>query len=160
MTDVQDPPDKVQEYLNRCFDQGIKHPDLLTLSFIPRVFSWLKGCLPKGLVPTDIDGLFEFNGHFLLLENKFETTLLNNRVPHGQRRLFETLHACLFPRLTVVLIGVNQQAGVTCFEVLDHEGKSWPVTQADIEDLRDFAKAWTARVVNNPLDIPKIPAKL
>lgn len=32
--------------------------------------SWLKGCLPRGIMPSDIDAMVEVNGHFLFIEYK------------------------------------------------------------------------------------------
>ena len=46
----------VMKFIDACYGAGIKRPELFLISKMPQVYNWLKGCFPRGILPTDIDG--------------------------------------------------------------------------------------------------------
>ncbi len=51
-------------------------------------WSWVEGIFPRGIMPTDVDGMIELHGHFFIFETKgTEFTM----VPRGQLYLIEAL---------------------------------------------------------------------
>jgi hypothetical protein len=64
----------------------------------------LRGCCPRGIEPTDVDGLIEIGGHFLLLEWKRPGAGLTT----GQHLTFEALRRTGY--FTVLVIwGIARQ---------------------------------------------------
>jgi hypothetical protein len=76
-------------FRHKCCDQGC---------YVEQLPSWddLIEVFPRGIRPTDIDGMVEINGSFLFLEEKCAGTNLNP----GQRLAMRVLSQ--FPGITVV----------------------------------------------------------
>lgn len=66
-------------------------------------FGSVKGTLPYNIVPSDIDGLIEINGFFLLIETKFDKAPLST----GQRRMLQALSH--LEQFTVVVVSIDKQ---------------------------------------------------
>lgn len=98
-------------------------------------WDFLKGCLPNGINPTDIDLVFERRGHFLCLEGKRE----GQSFPIGQRRFYDALHSP--PKFIVVCFYGNPPDAVVAFAVW---GKSPAPGTAD--ELRALVQRWYAWV--------------
>lgn len=76
-------------------------------------FGRLKGLLSKypGAVPTDIDGIIERNGHFLVIETKFPDKMFG-ALPTGQRIALQALSR--LPQFTVCVIGTHGEETEVC----------------------------------------------
>jgi hypothetical protein len=69
-------------------------------------------CFPRGIRPTDIDGMVEINGHFLFLEEKRQ-----GAIPHDGQRMalkklsrFHGVTVVFFrPKLAPVEVGTDMQ---------------------------------------------------
>lgn len=63
----------------------IKNPS----AYLASIWDWgpLRGCFPRGIEPTDIDGFVEIGGYFLILEAKAPGVPLKD----GQRHSFERM---------------------------------------------------------------------
>ena len=133
--------DRIANFIDACWDAGIKRPDLFILSKMPQVYNWMKGCFPRGILPTDIDGEVEINGHFLRFEFKHENQLRNGAIPKGQyMALSRLVKAGLF---TVMLIGVDDAGSPTCCELWHSNGKKVPLKDCDREHIRQLCKRWS-----------------
>jgi hypothetical protein len=57
--------------------------------YVANLPSWddMLACFPRGIRPTDVDGMVEINGHVLILEEKQAGVALQ----HGQGQAFRTL---------------------------------------------------------------------
>jgi len=85
-------------------------------------WGWLNGLLPRGCRPTDIDGIVELDGRFLLLELKAFTGTLQN----AQKWVFERLTA-LTPDIIVVVLYAETMVPESLREMqLIYNGKSHP----------------------------------
>ena len=116
---IQD--DIVARFIDRCYESGIKDPIRFLLDKMPRVYGYLKGAFPRGILPTDIDGEVEINGQFLRLEFKHHEALRGGRVPKGQIRCFESLLDT--GRFTVFLIGHDQAGAAELVHVWGSRGR-------------------------------------
>lgn len=133
--------DRVIKFLDACFAAGIKRPDAFLLSKMPQVYNWLKGCFPRGILPTDIDGEVEINGHFLRFEFKHENALRTGAIPKGQHSaLCALVKAGLF---TVLLIGVNDMGEPTCCEIWHHNGVKTPLRECNKDFIRSVCVRWS-----------------
>lgn len=116
--------DPVERFLNQCNAAGIKDPVRFLISKLPQTYGWLKGAFPRGILPTDIDGLVEINGHFLLMEFKHEDALRTGRVPKGQyfmlARLIDT------KSFTVFMVGTNERSHPSILQILYPSTSSKP----------------------------------
>jgi hypothetical protein len=134
--------DAVEGFLNGCFAAGIKDPVGYLVSKRPQVYDWLKGCFPRGILPTDIDGEVEIKGRFLRFEFKHELALRNGRVPKGQlqalRALVETKH------FTVFIIGITQTGEPCCIEIYSAKGHT-KLHDADRTKIRQYCAAWAKK---------------
>lgn len=52
-------------------------------------WDWMRGCFPRGIMPTDVDGMVEIRGSVLFIEQKRPGASLSN----GQRIALKTLAA-------------------------------------------------------------------
>lgn len=75
-------------FLKRCKEAGIRNPDKYLASKVPTTYSYLRGIFPRQILPTDIDGEIELNGHYLRLEFKEENLIRSSNLPMGQKLAF------------------------------------------------------------------------
>jgi len=141
----------VSGFLNDCMAVGIRDPLKFIQSKQLKVYSYLKGAFPRGILPTDADGEIELNGEFLRLEHKYDYAIRNmsadNRAHSGQTR---GLHSLVAKKgFTVVFVGENDQRHVTCVRVWKPENgdvkETW-YPEGDEETLRTVCGAWAAKV--------------
>lgn len=134
--------DRICEFLEACYKAGIKNPASFLISKRPQVYDWLKGVFPRGILPTDIDGEVELNGHFLRLEFKEESALRNGFIAKGQtmalRRLVDTKH------FTVFIIGTSNQGEPTCMQAYMPNGEIRELEDVDKAELQERCKKWSA----------------
>ena len=132
--------EQIQEYLDLCYDSGIRRPDIYLKSITGKLWGWLKGCFPRGILPMDVDGEVEINGFFLRLEKKHANCIRNKIMPNGQRRCIEGLLNT--GKFTILLIGENDNEQPVCYQIWKRkEGKS-PVFDCDQDDIRRFCGKW------------------
>lgn len=122
------------------YQAGIKNPVEFLKSKRPLIYDWLKGAFPRGVVPTDIDGIVELGGVFLAMEFKHEDTLRNNEMPLGQRRFYEALVSTRY--FTVLLIGHDDRHALTCYELWYHTGAKKLLTLATDMDIYRLCNKW------------------
>jgi len=132
--------DLVAKFVDDCYDAGMKDPVAFLISKMPKVFNWLKGAFPRRILPTDVDGEVELNGHFLRLEFKSETALREGRIPKGQHRAFQGLLKT--ERFTVFLIGTNQMGDPTCLEIWRPNGDVRKLEDASKDVIFKTCEAW------------------
>ena len=101
--------------------------------------SWddLLDCFPRGIRPTDIDGMVEINGWVLILDQKEQ----GKTFEEGQRRAYNALRER--PNTTIVGIreGVDSEVEVIIL-ANDLPGTGWqPVTRAW---LLNWLREWVA----------------
>lgn len=126
---------------------------MFLLSKMPQVYNWLRGAFPRGILPTDIDGEVEINGHFLRFEFKHENALRNGVIPKGQHAALSALVKAGF--FTVLLIGVNDMGEPTCCEIWHHTGAQVPLKDCDKEYIRNVCRRWSQdaeKTSMNPVD--------
>jgi hypothetical protein len=110
----------VHKFLDDCFRSGIKDPVRFLLDKMPRVYGFLKGAFPRGILPTDIDGEVEINGFFLRLEFKHENCLREGRIPKGQAMCFKSLLTT--GKFTIFYAGHDSIGEVSCLQVWHKNG--------------------------------------
>lgn len=134
--------DIVYKAFNACYEAGINNPEGFIISKLPQVFNYLKGCFPRGILPTDIDGVVEVNRNYLWLEFKTQNQLRNGAIPRGQMMCMTRLSQN--PTFTVFLIGTDTQGDPTCMEIINPNGKRLPLEDVDGRDgLREKCKQWS-----------------
>jgi len=109
-------------------------------AFLDSIWDWapLKGCLPRGIEPTDIDGWIEVGGYFLVLEGKAPGV----PIPTGQAAAFARMVRWnkIVPQLfTIIVIWGDAPTGR-----IDHL-QFWPnlpVIPGDWDTLREYIYAW------------------
>ena len=102
-------------------------------------YAEFKGLIPLNphLVPSNVDGILERNGHFLILEWKRP----GEKVSEGQRIMLQALAAK--PSFMVVIIygNTDNQTVVDSYWVLTPEGK--PVKSGvGFESFKQFYRQW------------------
>lgn len=135
---------QVLDFIDGCYKAGIKDPLSFLISKRPQVYDWLRDVFPRGILPTDIDGEVEINGHFLRLEFKHESALRNGLVPKGQLRAFHRLQET--GRFTVALIGHNDINEPTCFEAYHENGARAELKDCNKLILRSWFRKWVEHV--------------
>ena len=98
-----------------------------------------KGLIPTNpaFLPSNVDGIAERNGHFLVMEWKRD----NEKVSEGQKRLLQALAANT--RFMVVIINGNtdNETVINKFWVLTPDGK--PVQRGiSFEQFKEFYRDW------------------
>ena len=98
----------------------------------------LDECFPGRIAMTDVDGLVEINGQFLLIEWK-----RRGDVPAGQRIMFERMTR--HPEFTIlVIVGDPATMEVKCYDVFqDGRRKGW--RDCDLSELKRRVGAWAER---------------
>lgn len=134
--------DRVADFLDACFSAGIKQPEAFLIAKMPQVYSWLKGAFPRGILPTDIDGEVEINGHFLRIEFKHESAIRNGRVPKGQHKALKALIST--GKFTVLLVGTSDKGIPSCFETWYPNGKVESLKDCGPDDIWNLCNRWSA----------------
>jgi len=129
-------------------------------AFLASIWDWkpLRGCFPRNIEPTDLDGWVELCGYFLVLEGKAPGVPLRD----GQRLNFERMLRWnqIVPGLfTIVVIWGHAESGRI------DQLQFWPTAPfpAGWSDLQEYAKAWAecaedrARSQPRALAIPAAP---
>jgi len=133
----------VLKFWQDCQDAGIRNPALLLREKRPQLFGWLRGCFPREILPTDVDGEVEINGKFLRFEYKHEAVLRSNQhVGTGQYRAFDKL-VKLAP-FTVVWVGVNNDNDPTCCEIWHHDRPHGRLRNCDRAFIKMLSRKWSA----------------
>jgi len=140
----------IQNYLDLCHDAGIRRPDLYLASITGKLWGWLKGSFPRGILPMDVDGEVEINGFFLRLEKKQESSIKNKIMPTGQKRCIESLLNT--GKFTVLLIGEDSNERAVCYQIWKSKEEKGEIVDCSQEDIRDVCRAWAswADDQNNP----------
>jgi hypothetical protein len=103
-------------------------------AFVGGLPDWamLSGCFGQSVAPTDVDGLVEINGRFLLLEWKGPRAT----VKRGQARMFDAL----------VSLGVFTVIVIWGESGKPQRGQRWPKPSVacDLGALRAVCSAWYA----------------
>jgi len=139
--------DKIASFLDKCYASGIKDPVRFLTDKMPRLFGFLRGAFPRGILPTDIDGEVELNGHFLRMEFKHESALRQGRIPKGQLMCFQALVST--GRFTVLLIGHDDAGVVTCVEIRGRRGTQ-QLMDIDQGELFQICQKWSEYVTRQP----------
>ena len=111
----------------------IKNPE----AFIAGVWDWgiLRGCFGETKIePTDIDGLVERKGKFLIIEAKAPSANLQV----GQEITFEALRQTGLFTIIVVWGETNKSSRI---EVWTREGK-FPIRTSGLKTLRKIVAKW------------------
>jgi hypothetical protein len=99
------------------------------------MWDWIISCFPRGIRPTDIDGMVEINGHVLFIEQKRAGATL----PSGQRR--GLLAMSRKPQVTVLFL--RETADTDWFEVLVlADGKGDGFQLRDSQYVRGWLMTW------------------
>lgn len=108
-------------------------------AYLDSIWNWrpLRGCFPRGIEPTDIDGWVEIGGYFLVLEGKAPGV----PVKEGQGRFYQ--RALRWNRIvpglfTIIVIWGDAKAGRI------DQLQFWPAPpfKAGWNELRSYAAAW------------------
>ena len=100
-------------------------------------YSEFKGLIPNNAVPSNVDGILERNGQFLILEWKRP----NEKVSEGQRIMLQALAAK--PSFMVVIIygNTDNETVIDSYWLLTPEGK--PVKSGiGFESFKQFYRQW------------------
>jgi hypothetical protein len=108
-------------------------------AFVGALWDWavLRECFPRGIRPTDIDGMVEMGGRYLILEGKNP----NVPVPVAQQRMFDSMLRWnrLAPGLFTVIVFWGDAATQIVTQI-----QFWgcdPIA-ADLAMLREHVRAW------------------
>ena len=107
--------------------------------FVNNIWNWdcLAGCFgSEKQKPTDVDGLIERRGNFLLLEAKSPGVELSQ----GQRILLD--HLAKLPSFTIIVIW--GRPGQPEKLRLIYQGEAYDYPKADLDLLRKITKRWYA----------------
>ena len=104
----------------------------------------LKGCLPWNAVPSDLDGILEMGGEFLVIECKFDNA---PELKRGQKILLEQLSRLeTFTVVVVEIDRVEQAKGVFSFLPQRWKffvgGKEQEWSSCNLEKFIQFYKGW------------------
>lgn len=97
--------------------------------------------LPRKLAFSDLDGIAEVNGHFLILEWKSH----GGDIPTGQRILFERLTK-LHRNISVVVVDGNPETMETRQVKYVHQGVFSEWRACDLEGLFERIQSWSTKV--------------
>lgn len=115
-------------------------------AFLAGLWDWaiVGRCFGGKIVPTDIDGIVERNGHFLVIEAKSKDA----RVPNGQAIMFSRLTA--LKEFTVVIVWGDKNNPVK-MQVWGEEQKV-----ATLEDFQKFCQNWYLNACSKPIASQRI----
>jgi hypothetical protein len=94
-------------------------------------------CMPGKIGMSDVDGIVEINGKFLLIEWKYA----EGHITVGQRIMFERMTA-LSPYITVLVVAGDPQTMEVYSYMKIHNGKMHPIERIDLEGFRRKVRAW------------------
>ncbi len=140
--------DEVIRFLDACTNAGIRNPSQFLIAKMPQVYSWLKGCFPRGILPTDVDGEVEINAHFLRLEFKLAGILRDGCIPKGQESAFRAL--IKLRHFTVLLIGLDETGEPVCVHIWYPNGKRVTKDPCDRAVVQGLCRAWSAWAAKQP----------
>jgi len=133
---------QLQQYLDTCHAAGIRDPFQLLLNRKLRIYSYLDGAFPRGILPTDIDGEVEINGHFLRFEFKHENCLKSGKLPEGQLRYYEAL--VRLGKFTIFYVGHDDRHDPTLLQQWNENGKKYPPHPCDYKRLYEACERWSS----------------
>lgn len=135
----------------------IRHAILVTIHNLSRftdsLWDWgcLDGCFGSSAAAlTDVDGLLERHGHFLMVEAKGPRA----RLPLGQRIMFSRLAA---PRSFEVLVVNGDPGHPETLQVL-RDGDWGPARPCDLAGLRAAVADWWRRAEADGRPLPWVAA--
>lgn len=102
----------------------------------------LKDCFPRGIMPSDVDGIVEVNGYVLMLEWKTPGGALST----GQRIMFESMTRDSKKIRVLVIFGPK---GEPQHIQLFQNGKARFKQKVDLEFLRWYCEEWALFAENN-----------
>lgn len=116
-----------KSFRHKCTDKGC---------YIDSLPSWdfLDGAFPRGIIPTDIDGMVEVNGHVLFLEEKRAGTSIKS----GQLSAFRALS--LLSNVRVALTRPGQVSEMQLLVLDGGRGSGWQ--DVSRQDYFDFCHTW------------------
>lgn len=115
-----------------CYNQTLR----------PRIEEFAE-CFPRRIGMSDVDGIVEIAGRFLLLEWKSA----GGAVTTGQRIMFERMTSGNMDphKFTVIVVsGHPREMQVESVQVFS-AGKAGPVEACDLSNLKERIRAWVAR---------------
>ncbi|WP_288337888.1 hypothetical protein [uncultured Gordonia sp.] len=100
-------------------------------------WSWMNEVFPRGIMPTDIDGMVEMNSRFLFIEQKQPGVGLKSGGQGVAMRRLSRL-----PGVTVVLFrpAPGTPGGYEYLFLVDGKGSGW--IQCSIEDFKTWLRLW------------------
>jgi len=93
--------------------------------------------MPRKIGMSDVDGIVEINGKFLLIEWKYA----EGHITVGQRIMFERMTA-LSPKITVLVVAGDPQTMEVYSYMKIYNGKMHPIERIDLDGFRRRVKAW------------------
>jgi len=143
--------DAVTKFLEQCNTVGIRNPYTFILSKQWKVYHYLKGAFPRGILPTDCDGEVEINGRFLRFEHKHDHAIRRMdkewATPTGQTRSqWKQVKA---NAAQVVFVGESEKHEVSCLRIWSNRAgeveETW-IPDADMDALRRVCRDWAKAV--------------
>lgn len=108
------------------------------------IWDWkiLEGCFSGKIAPTDIDGMVEKNGHFLVIETKRP----NVEIPLGQLYTFQAMQklGCF----TVIIVWGHKDKP-EAMQVLTENGDTSKIKQIDLDGLRRYVERWYCMAIKD-----------
>lgn len=97
---------------------------------------WMRGCFPRGIMPSDIDGFVELNGHVLFIEQKRAGGCLSGGQARAIRRLAQ------LPDAAVLLIRETDDPDV--YECIYRDGETSPSgwQRYTVQQLQTWLSTW------------------
>ncbi len=115
-----------------CKEQGKCYNETLR----PKIEEFA-GCFPGKVSFSDVDGIVELGGYFLLLEWKSQ----GGSVQGGQRIMYQNMTA-LSPKFTVIVVnGHPREMTVQSVQVF-RRGQASPIESCTFEQLHERIEAW------------------
>lgn len=103
-------------------------------------WEWMRGCFPRPkIMPTDIDGMVEVNGHFLFIEQKGR----NAHLPEPQRKAYRRLAQ----EQNKTVLWLRETEDDDHFEVLifSCDGPSLGFDRWSIAAIQNWLKQWSTQ---------------
>ena len=94
-------------------------------------------CLPGKIGMSDVDGIVEINGRFLIVEWKS----FSGDIPMGQRIMFERLTQIDKAITVLVVVGDPQLMTVSSYRKI-WDGELFPAVMTNLDGLKRKIKAW------------------
>lgn len=106
-------------------------------------WTWMEKVFPRGIMPTDIDGMVELNNHFLFIEQKRAGVGLDSG---GQGMAMKRLSK--LPGVTVVLFrpALTTPGGYQFLWIRDAKGSGWQ--DATLADFAVWLDLWCTNALS------------